>query len=76
MQGYAQEPYTFYGGDIKAERKNPAIEACEYEELVEKQRCNDSLNKGACIDRIRAECREKHGDPQPEPPDPEPRDPT
>ena len=60
----AQEPYTFYGGDIDTERKNPAIEACEYDELVEKQRCNESLNKTACIAEVLEECRARYGDPR------------
>ncbi len=61
----AQDPYDFYGGEVEAERKNPAIEACEYEELVEKQRCNKSLNKTSCIPRVREECRERYGDEEP-----------
>jgi hypothetical protein len=62
----AQDPYDFYGGEVEADRKNPAIEACEYEELVEKQRCNKSLNKSSCIPRVREECRERFGDEEPQ----------
>jgi hypothetical protein len=53
-----QEPYRFYGGDVSGQETNPAIEACEYEELIEKQRCNEALNKTTCIERVREECRE------------------
>ncbi|MEM9314128.1 MAG: hypothetical protein AAGA95_05825 [Pseudomonadota bacterium] len=59
MSAAAQEPYRFYGGDVDSDGKTPAMEACEYEELVEKQRCNRSLNKSSCIDAVRRECRER-----------------
>ncbi len=55
----AQEPYRFYGGDVEGEGKSPAVEACEYEELVEGQRCNRALNKTRCIESVREECRER-----------------
>ncbi|MDP5053831.1 MAG: hypothetical protein NWP69_08575 [Congregibacter sp.] len=54
------QPYSYYGGDIEAAAKNPEIEACEYRELVENQRCNRRANKTACIDEVHDECREKH----------------
>ncbi|MEO1078731.1 MAG: hypothetical protein AAFY29_04180 [Pseudomonadota bacterium] len=59
MSATAQDPYRFYGGDVDTDGKTPAMEACEYEELVEKQRCNRSLNKTSCIDAVRKECRER-----------------
>ncbi|EAQ98142.2 hypothetical protein [Congregibacter litoralis] len=57
------EPYSYYGGEIETEAKNAAIEYCEYELLVEEQRCNRRANKSACIKEVHRECREKHEDP-------------
>lgn len=49
-------PYRFYGGSVDREEKNAAVEACEYRLLVEEQRCNDALNKTACIARVHEAC--------------------
>ncbi|WOJ97077.1 hypothetical protein R0137_00545 [Congregibacter brevis] len=56
------EPYSYYGGKISTEEKNEAIEACEYQVLVEERRCNRRANKSACIEEVHLECREKHSD--------------
>ena len=56
------EPYSYYGGEITSEEKNEAIEACEYQVLVEERRCNRRANKSACIEEVHLECREKHSD--------------
>ncbi|MFK8041074.1 hypothetical protein [Congregibacter sp.] len=56
------EPYSYYGGEISTEEKNEAIEACEYQVLVEEQRCNRRANKSACIEEVHLECREKYSD--------------
>ncbi|MEE4277587.1 MAG: hypothetical protein V2I82_03875 [Halieaceae bacterium] len=58
----AQRPYHFYGGDVSGEGTNAAIEACEYDRLVEKHTCNNALNKNACFDRVRAACRATFAD--------------
>lgn len=58
------EPYSYYGGEIETEAKNVAIENCEYEVLVEEQRCNRRANKSACIKEVHRECREKYEDSQ------------
>ncbi|WP_439100263.1 hypothetical protein [Congregibacter sp.] len=54
------EPYSYYGGEIETEEKNAAIENCEYQVLVEEQRCNRRANKSACIKEVHRECREKY----------------
>lgn len=56
------EPYNIYGGNIETETKNAAVEACEYQELVEAQRCNRRANKTTCIKEVHRDCREKHAD--------------
>lgn len=66
--------YSYYGGTIDTQEKNAAIEACEYTELVEKQRCNGRMNKSDCIKEIHRECRERFSDPAADPADP-PSDP-
>jgi hypothetical protein len=53
-------PYSYFGGEVDSEEKNEAIERCEYDELVEKQRCNERMNKSQCIRDIHAECRKRH----------------
>jgi|GEM_PF-4640304 len=55
------EPYSYYGGEIDADEKNAAVEACEYRVLVEEQRCNTSLNKTECIKDVHAECLREFG---------------
>src|SRR6056297_2511716 len=54
-------PYSYFGGDVDSEEKNEVIERCEYDELVEKQRCNERMNKSQCIREVHAECRKRHG---------------
>lgn len=49
-------PYRFYGGEVDQAAKNAAVEACEYRVLVEEQRCNEAINKTACIARVHGEC--------------------
>jgi hypothetical protein len=52
------EPYRFYGGEVdRSTATDPAVEACEYRLLVEERRCNETLNKSACIARVHEECR-------------------
>lgn len=58
------EPYRFYGGDVDRSAKDAAVEACEYRTLVEEQRCNETLNKTACIARVHEKCL---ADPDPDP---------
>jgi hypothetical protein len=62
LPAIAQEPYRVYGEAVETPRKPPAVEACEYDELVEKQRCNARLNKSDCIREIHAECLRLFGD--------------
>ncbi|MFT4768783.1 MAG: hypothetical protein ACI8RN_001922 [Glaciecola sp.] len=63
QMGSAQtDPYTYYGGEIEAEAKNAAIEACEYRVLIEEQRCNRRANKTSCIKEVHSECREEFAD--------------
>lgn len=50
------EPYRFYGGDVDRSAKDAAVEACEYRVLVEERRCNETLNKTACIARVHEQC--------------------
>ncbi len=57
-----EEPYSYYGGEIDVEEKNAAIEACEYQLLVEEQRCNLRANKSRCIKEVHRECREEYAD--------------
>ncbi|MEO0436128.1 MAG: hypothetical protein AAF098_04405 [Pseudomonadota bacterium] len=54
------DPYSYYGGDVDAKEKNRAIEACEYERLVEAQACNSSFNKTDCISKVHEECAKRH----------------
>lgn len=54
------DPYSYYGGDIETVAKNAEIEACEYRELVEEQRCNRRVNKSICIQEVHGECRGSH----------------
>jgi hypothetical protein len=54
------DPYTYYGGKIDAAGKNAAVEECEYQELVENQRCNERVNKTECIREVHAQCKERY----------------
>lgn len=56
------DQYRYYGGKIESEGKTEAMEACEYQELVEKQRCNERMNKSQCIRDVHKECRERFAD--------------
>lgn len=57
------DPYSYYGGDVDAKAKNRAIEACEYERLVEDQACNASFNKTDCISKVHQECADRYAEP-------------
>lgn len=56
------DPYRVYGNEIQSEDTNPDIEACEYRELVENQRCNRRANKSACIEEVHEKCRAEYED--------------
>jgi hypothetical protein len=53
------DPYRYFGGEVEGEAKNEAIEACEYQALVEEQRCNERINKSKCIEDVHAACRQR-----------------
>ena len=57
----APDRYSYFGGEVDAEEKNAAVEACEYRELVELRRCNERVNKSACIDAVHAACLREFG---------------
>ena len=56
QEAESPSPYRFYGGDVDRTAKNAAVEACEYRVLVEEQRCNETLNKTACIAQVHEAC--------------------
>ena len=58
-QSRAQDPYRFYGGEVEGKATNAAIEACQYRELIEKRRCNASMNKSRCFEDLHEECRQR-----------------
>lgn len=57
----AADEYTYYGGRVPAEEKNPDVENCEYQRLVVEQTCNKRINKSECIAEVHAACMAEFG---------------